>query len=235
MSLADQLVIEWWLATIIVSIVLLLLFRLNNNRRDTQDVILAMTRGVSPQELRYRTSYGGSVTSNLLTLFLIVALFLLISFLIILWYFSESRFTYLTFQVFLALVGGGFACLAFGRRLDLIPSLRIPRPAPNSIGDKILRVVIFIVGALMLTIFAGMAIKDVCLPWQVIEGKVESLRVGRGIRGTFTGYWIGIGWEQYEATNDVYSTLNIGDYVRVEIAPGSNMIFRAQKIPVTPR
>ena len=135
----------------------------------------------------------------------------------------------------MALLGVGIACLAFGRNPDLFPNPRIPRFVPNSIGDKVLRGAFLLFGALMLLFFAGTAIRDVFLPWQVIEGKVESLYVDRSSRGLSTDYWIVIDGRRNKATNDVFSTLNIGDQVRAEIGSGSTTIFRVQQVPVKTR
>lgn len=111
MSLADQLLIGWWIAAVIFLPLAWFVMERWARRQDSKATLLAYTRGVSLQELRYRYPTGGNFVGALLWIFVVTAtLVLLVSFFVMLSLHNETRFYVLQSQVLFTIAGTIMVC-----------------------------------------------------------------------------------------------------------------------------
>jgi hypothetical protein len=234
MSLADLLLIGWWVALAVVPPILFVFFR-RHNRQQVQAATIAYLRGASPRELRYR-SFRGPVVETLFGMFVIlIAIVMMVFFFVIIWMHNESKFYLWSFYSLIVLGGLGLLTRAFAKEPpELYGRFGFPRmwtykPRPGSFGAKAIRVATFMIGSLMFAIPSYLLVRDVALPWSILEGRIDNLRIHRDHIGS-PEYKMVIDGRWHDTTNEVFSTLRIGDRVRAEIGAGSKTIFRTERI-----
>jgi hypothetical protein len=234
MSLADQLLIGWWVAIPIVGSLAWFAAKRRDQRQDAKAAILAYTRGVSLQELRYRPQYGGNFFDTLLWIFIAGAtLTLVVSFFVILWMHAETKLYLLHTALFLLAASIMAMGAAFVRKLPPFPFFGY-QPVHGSIGDKLLRLGGFGGGVILFVLTGNVLFHDIMLPPVIVEGRITDLEIDKRLKlFNSPDYRVWVDGSRHSTTNDVYSGLRIGDRVRAEIGSGSDMIFRVQPVVTT--
>jgi hypothetical protein len=144
MSLADQLLIGWWVFVPVVSIALFLRFRRHGGTKWLQYPNISR-RGRA----------------------LVIALLLILpaSFFIVMWMSHETRLYVLTLQLFLIIFCASLVSLAVAAALA---------KSSKSIGLKTAMFFMAVTGTISAAFFIIIMIQDLFYPWRVVEGTLES-------------------------------------------------------------
>lgn len=99
---------------------------------------------------------------------------------------------------------------------------------------------LFVTGAVLLSFWGIVSaivllIKDLALPWYVVDGEVTSLESTWRPWGDIPWKALGpnfirIGDTQVQASTPLYRTLRVGQHVRVEVSRGSDFIRRIERV-----
>ena len=128
------------------------------------------------------------------------------------------------FNLALAVLGGGLLAIAAG----LVQEITIGRWRTNrTLG--LFAVGLGLVGLAMLITGVVVPVRDLVLPWHVVEGDVTLLE-SRGRRPVSN--IVHIGNTQVQASTRLYGTLRRGQRVRADASSGSDFIRRLERNPV---
>ena len=166
----------------------------------------------------------------MLVLFTILCGFLLV----IVWRHNETPLYLFSFEVVGLLLCIGIVCMAFSRSPITPPPFFLSKaPAPGSIGDKGIRLVLILTGAAVIAVVSVILIHDFALPPRILEGHIENA----GSRSSYRRsrqHWVIVDGHRYSTTHEVFLKVRIGDRVRAEVATGSTTIFRIERVPTPP-